>query len=102
MTATTEAAESSFSRRVFRVLFELAKKYRRQFLVVSLFSFLYTGFDLLQPLIYRRAINAVAGLFVEQSASLGVAAQTPEQTLRTLMQSVVFLFLIGVGSYYFY
>src|SRR3989440_12402114 len=107
MTATTEAAGSPFSRRVFRVLFELAKRYRRQFLIVSLFSFLYTGLDLLQPLVYKRAINDVAGLFVEQtgSATQGLAfvpSRTPEETLRTLIESVAILFLIGLGSYYFY
>src|SRR3954462_3028595 len=102
-----EDNESPFDRRAFRALFELAKKYKKQFIVVSLFSFLYTGLDLLQPLIYRRAINAVAGMFVDQmpataSTLASVAAQTPQQTLRTLMWSVVFLFVIAVSSYYFY
>lgn len=98
--------ESPFSPRVFRLLFELAKQYRRQFLVVSLFSFLYTGLDLLQPLVYRRAINDVAGLFVQQTGvsaeGLGLASRTPQETLRTLIQSVGLLFVIGLGSYYFY
>jgi len=99
--------ESPFSRRVFQLLLQLAKQYRRQFLVVGLFSFLYTGLDLLQPLVYKRAINAVAGLFVEQtgSATQGLAvvvSRTPEQTLRTLIESVGMLFVIAVGSYYFY
>jgi len=98
--------ESPFSRRVFQVLFQLAKQYRRQFLIIGLFSFLYTGLDLLQPLIYRTAINDVAGLFVEQTGSTPGAAfvpsRTPEQTLRTLIEAVGMLFLIGLGSYYFY
>jgi ATP-binding cassette, subfamily B, bacterial len=102
-----ENKDSPFSRRVFQLLFRLAKQYRRQFVVVSLFSFLYTGLDLLQPLVYRRAINDVAGLFVEQTAATAhgvgvVAARTPEQTLRTLIESVGLLFVIGLGSYYFY
>src|SRR5215471_20648078 len=99
--------ESPFSRRVFQALFELAKQYKRQFLLVSFFSFVYTGLDLLQPLVYRQAINAVAGMFVNQvpaaaSRLASVAAQTPEQTLRTLLISVVLLFFIAVSSYYFY
>src|SRR5436853_6534280 len=103
---TTEEQESPFNRRVFHALFELAKHYKRQFIVVSLFSFLYTGLDLLQPLVYRRAINAVAGMFVNQGTAVAsglaaVAAQTPQQTLRTLLVSVVLLFLIAVISYYF-
>ena len=112
MTNITEAQpvadneESPFSRRVFQVLFQLAKQYRRQFLVIGLFSFLYTGLDLLQPLIYKTAINDVAGLFVEQTGSTQgtafVPSRTPEQTLRTLIEAVGMLFLIGLGSYYFY
>ncbi len=112
MTNLTEAQpvadneESPFSRRVFQVLFQLAKQYRRQFLVIGLFSFLYTGLDLLQPLIYRTAINDVAGLFVEQTGSTQgtafVPSRTPEQTLRTLIEAVGMLFFIGLGSYYFY
>jgi ATP-binding cassette subfamily B protein len=88
-------------------LFDLAKQYKRQFIVVCLFSFLYTGLDLMQPLVYRAAINAVAGMFVNQvpaaaSRLASVAAQTPQQTLHTLLVSVILLFLIAVISYYFY
>uniref|UniRef100_Q027D4 ABC transporter related n=1 Tax=Solibacter usitatus (strain Ellin6076) TaxID=234267 RepID=Q027D4_SOLUE len=105
--AGDESEKSPFDRRVFRALFDIAKQYKRQFIVVSLFSFLYTGLDLLQPLVYRRAINAVAGMFVNQvpaaAPGLGnLAAQTPEQTLHTLLVSVVLLFFIAVISYYFY
>jgi ABC-type multidrug transport system fused ATPase/permease subunit len=99
-----EDEKSPFDRRVFRALFDIAKQYKRQFIVVSVFSFLYTGLDLLQPLVYREAINAVAGMFVTQApgASTGLAAQTAEQALRTLLISVVLLFCITVCSYYFY
>src|SRR2546423_14071465 len=91
--AVVEDEESPFDRRIFRALFDLARQYKRQFIVVALFSFLYTGLDLLQPLVYRRAINAVAGMFVNQvpaaaSRLASVAAQTPQQTLRTLLISV--------------
>src|SRR6476660_7614641 len=105
--AAAEDEQSPFDRRVFRALFEIAKQYKRQFIFVSLFSFLYTGLDLLQPLVYRSAINAVAGMVVNQVPAAGsrlaaVAAQTPQQTLRTLLVSVVLLFFIAVTSYYFY
>jgi len=104
--AGVEGEESPFDRRVFRALFDLAKQYKRQFIIVSLFSFLYTGLDLTQPLVYRVAINAVAGMFVnkvpEASRLASVAARTPQQTLNTLLASVVLLFLIAVISYYFY
>src|ERR1019366_8403386 len=102
-----ETEESPFSRRVFQVLLRLARQYRRQFVIVSLFAFLYTGLDLLQPLVYRNAINDVAGLFVEQSDSTAhsagfVASRTPEQTMRTLIESVGLLFAIALSSYFVY
>src|SRR4051795_8840305 len=88
-----EGEKSPFDPRIFRALFDIAKQYKRQFIVVSLFSFLYTGLDLLQPLVYRQAIHAVAGVFVNGvpavSRLAGVAAQTPQETFRTLMISVV-------------
>jgi ABC-type multidrug transport system fused ATPase/permease subunit len=103
----SEGDESAFSRQVLRALFDLAKKYKRQFVIVAFFSFLYTGLDLLQPLVYKRAINAVAGLFVTApsngaAALAKVPAQTPEQTLNTLLVSVVLLFFIAVTSYFCY
>ena len=104
-TANPDTEESPFSRRVFEVLLGLARQYRRQFLIVSFFAFLYTGLDLLQPLVYRNAINDVAGLFVAGSSAAThgpgyVAARTPEQTIRTLIESVALLFLIAVVSYW--
>jgi ABC-type multidrug transport system fused ATPase/permease subunit len=94
------------NRQVLQALLELARQHKSQFTFVALFSFLYTGLDLLQPLVYRKAINAVAGLFVNEvpaSAAQGmVRAQTPEQTFHALLVSVVLLFFIAVGSYYFY
>jgi len=38
----------------------------------------------------------------EASRLASVAARTPQQTLNTLLASVVLLFLIAVISYYFY
>ena len=61
-----ESEKSPFDPRVLRALFDIAKQYKKQFIVVTFFSFLYTGLDLLQPLVYRQAINAVAGMFVNQ------------------------------------
>jgi len=106
MKDTAEAESPAISRRVIQLLFQLARQYRKQFIVVSLFSFLYTGLDLLQPLVYRRAINDVAGLFVEETGAAvhawgNIASRTPAETFRTLMVSVVLLFLISVSSYYF-
>jgi ATP-binding cassette subfamily B protein len=100
----TEASTSPFSPRVFEALLQLARQYRRQFVVIALFAFLATGADLMQPLIYKRAINDVAGLFVGYGATataLGVPARSANQTLTTLMVSVILLFAISVTGYFF-
>ena len=101
-TDAAETRESPFSRRVFRMLLQLARPYKRQFVAVVLFAFLATGADLLQPLIYKRAINDVAGLFVSNGggAALGVPPRSAQQTLTTLLVSVVLLFVISVLGYF--
>lgn len=48
----------------WRMVAALAWPYRRQFLFVAVFALLATGTDLLAPLIYREAVNDIAGLFV--------------------------------------
>jgi ABC-type multidrug transport system fused ATPase/permease subunit len=51
---------------VLRVLFEFSRAFKNRFLLIAILALLATGADLLQPLIYRTAINDVAGLFVER------------------------------------
>jgi ATP-binding cassette, subfamily B, bacterial len=51
---------------VLRVLIEFSRTYKDRFLLIAILALLATGADLLQPLIYRTAINDVAGLFVER------------------------------------
>src|SRR6266404_4994489 len=94
-----------------RALIELARPYRKSFLVVGILALLATGADLLQPLIYRIAINDVAGLFVvaedetsppeaRQPHGPGfVAPRTPPQTLSTLLWAAAGLFAISVVGY---
>jgi len=99
-----EDSGSPFSPRVFDALLQLARQYKKQFVVIAVFAFLATGADLLQPLIYKRAINDVAGLFVGDSATataIGVPARTADQTLMTLIVSVILLFAISVTGYFF-
>jgi hypothetical protein len=50
----------------WRTLFQLAIPYRRQFIFIALLALIAASIDLIEPLIYRRAINDVAGLFVDQ------------------------------------
>lgn len=51
-----------------RALVRLARPYQRRFLLIGLLALLGTAAELAQPLIYRVAINDVAGLFVERPA----------------------------------
>jgi ATP-binding cassette subfamily B protein len=99
-----EESGSAFSPRVFKILLRLARQYKSQFVIIALFAFLATGADLLQPLIYKRAINDVAGLFVGNGvlpSSLDVPARSANQTLTTLLVAVVLLFAISVTGYFF-
>ncbi|MBS1829342.1 MAG: ABC transporter ATP-binding protein [Acidobacteria bacterium] len=93
------APDPAFSPRVFQALLALARQHKPQFALIALFSFLATGADLLQPLIYKYAINAVAGLFV--TANPAIPPTSPKETLQTLIVSVVLLFVISVGGYFF-
>ena len=105
---------------VFRALYLLAAKRRLQFFFIMLFSFLATGADLIQPLLYKFAIDDVAGLFVgrpirdrpadgaeqrtepREAHSRGhIAPRTPEQTFGTLIWVVAGMFAISVGGYFF-
>src|SRR5260370_7078547 len=56
----------------WRTVVALAWPYRRQFLVVAVFALLATGTDLLAPLIYREAVNDIAGLFVHSQTNVSV------------------------------
>ncbi|MCU1238206.1 MAG: transporter ATP-binding protein [Candidatus Solibacter sp.] len=112
------------------VLIQLARPYRKRFLVIAFLALFGTGADLLQPLIYRTAINDVAGLFVDRPSENPppsppvekerrrrqlerlektqeahrtdyVAPRTRRQTLTTLLWAVALLFAISVLGYYF-
>ena len=58
----------------WRIVRQLAWPYRRQLLFIALFAVLATGMDLMAPLIYREAVNDIAGLFVGSSS----ASTTPD------------------------
>lgn len=81
---------------VLPTLLDLARGYKSRFALISLFALLSTAADLIQPLIYREAINEVAGLF------LTPATTNPAQTFQTLLRSVALLFLVNTLGYYFY
>ena len=108
------------------MLLRFALPYRRQFLLVAIFAVLATSTDLLSPVIYREAVNDIAGLFVGEPGETGmdalsdstdavrapdatkpeshdlgfVAPRTARQALITLLWAVALLFCINVISHF--
>src|ERR1035441_599528 len=64
----------------WKVLLQLARPYQKRFIVIALLALLGVGADLLQPLIYRTAINDVAGLFVDRVAEKAGPPVAPSET----------------------
>ena len=105
---------------VLKALFKLAGKRRLQFFFIILFSFLATGADLMQPLIYKYAIDDVTGLFVDRPGGRDrpverapsapetreahgrgrIAPRTPDQIFRTLLWAVCGMFIIAISGYF--
>jgi ABC-type multidrug transport system fused ATPase/permease subunit len=70
-------------RTVWQNLYRLVQPYRKKLLWVFLISLLSTGVALLEPLIYREAVNDIAGLFVQKARNevkeeLGMEPETRE------------------------
>jgi ABC-type multidrug transport system fused ATPase/permease subunit len=108
------------TKKVWNQIIDLVRPFKKQFAWVVFLSLLGTGASLVEPLIYREAINDVAGLFVGQArdaakAETGqvkesrhkkkeahqkgkVASRTPAQALDTLLWAVVWLFVINLVS----
>jgi ATP-binding cassette subfamily B protein len=59
--------ERELKKSVWKNIFRLILPYKRRFIAVVIIGLLSTGVNLLEPLIYREAINDVAGLFVQQA-----------------------------------
>lgn len=47
---------------------QLAEPYRKKFMLIGLLAALATASELVEPLIYRAAINDVSGVFVHRAA----------------------------------
>jgi ABC-type multidrug transport system fused ATPase/permease subunit len=61
-------AEKGFTKsEIWKNIFGIIVPYKKKFFLVVLISLLSTGANLIEPLIYREAINDVAGLFVEKA-----------------------------------
>ena len=61
------AVEKNLRRTVWKNLWQLILPYKKKVFWVVLLSLLSTGASLIEPLIYREAVNDVAGLFVKQA-----------------------------------
>jgi ATP-binding cassette, subfamily B, bacterial len=101
-------------------IISLILPFKKQFLWVVFLSLLGTGTSLIEPLIYREAINDVAGVFVNQAQDSArkemglakethrkkkephhkgkVAPRTSQQALDTLLWAVIWLFIINLFS----
>ncbi|HXA02202.1 MAG TPA: ABC transporter ATP-binding protein [Cytophagaceae bacterium] len=69
--------ESSSKKKVWNHIFQLIVPHKKRFILVVVIGLLGTGANMVEPLIYREAINDVAGLFVQQ------AKNETRQELRT-------------------
>ncbi len=117
--------DKTVNRNVWKNILNLILPFKKQFLWVVLLSLLGTGTSLIEPLIYREAINDVAGLFVSKAsddarAETGqvkevhhnkkkephhkgkVSPRSPQQALSTLLWAVVWLFIINIVSTLFW
>lgn len=82
----------------WRMLFKLARPFRLRILIIIFLAALSTGATLIEPLIYRVAVNDVAGLFVrkaqeqtepqEEETSLVQAAESPEDYIHQVAYQI--------------
>jgi ABC-type multidrug transport system fused ATPase/permease subunit len=85
--------EKPIKKAVWTNIFRLILPYRKKFAWVVILGLLSTGVSLLEPLIYREAINDVAGLFVRQAREnaqkdLGVDPEE-EESIRSMIRNEV-------------
>ena len=112
--------QSTFKKSTWSNIVKLVLPFKRQFLWIVVLSLLGTGTSLIEPLIYREAINDVAGVFVSQARDSArieagltkekkksvkqphhktrVAPRTAKQALDTLLWAVIWLFVINILS----
>jgi ATP-binding cassette, subfamily B, bacterial len=65
---------------VWKGIFRLILPFKKRFLLVVFIGLLSTGANLVEPLIYREAVNDIAGLFVQQAKDSG----TPDNTATAI------------------
>lgn len=70
--------DSYSKKNLWNHIFQLVVPHKKRFIIVVLISLLGTGANLVEPLIYREAINDVAGLFVGQGINSGAMLDASE------------------------
>jgi ABC-type multidrug transport system fused ATPase/permease subunit len=67
----------------WRALWQMAAAYRSRVAIIALLALLGTGLDLVEPIIYRVAVNDVAGLFVDRyDPAYSTEAESPDETVE--------------------
>ncbi len=88
------AADRQQKKDVWQSIYRLVKPYKKGLLLVFTISLLSTGITLLEPLIYREAINDIAGLFVQKARNdvkkeMGIASETGEEPITGFFEKAL-------------
>src|SRR5882724_3417939 len=78
-----EGKEAGVEVSPWRTLFRLARPFRARILIIILLAALSTAATLIEPLIYRVAVNDVAGLFVRKAQE---ETEQPEADISQLQE----------------
>jgi ABC-type multidrug transport system fused ATPase/permease subunit len=81
MSRQSKSKENSQNVSPWRTLFRLAQPFWSRVLIIVFLAALSTGASLIEPLIYREAVNDVAGLFVRKAQE---ETEQPEELLGSL------------------
>ncbi len=87
------ASEKNAKRNVWEHIFRLVKPYKRTLLGVFLISLISTSITLMEPLIYREAVNDIAGLYIEKAkndvrSEMGAPVETDEEPIISYLEKV--------------
>ncbi|HET9825682.1 MAG TPA: ABC transporter ATP-binding protein, partial [Chitinophagaceae bacterium] len=84
------AANDQAKKNAWVNIYRLVKPYKKTFMAVFVISFLATAVTLVTPLIYREAINDIAGLFLQQARN-DVESQAGLETVQEDLPGVPFI-----------
>ena len=84
------ATQKEIKKNVWQNIYRLVKPYKRNLIRVFFISLLATAVTLIEPLIYREAVNDIAGLFVQRARNdvkeeMGMPRETPKETVLDIL-----------------